>query len=139
MENRHPVEFGPHKQAANERKTMQKLQQELPSTFLEFSRKNPDKGSNSTTVPSSSTSTVGEEGMILPTLQHTLEGQWKINDPRARALTYKIVEMIVIDNQPLNMVRDLGFTRLMNYVRPRYNIPSRSHITNYIAQCVCSG
>ena len=33
MENRHPVEFGPHKQAADERKTMQKLQQECLVIF----------------------------------------------------------------------------------------------------------
>ena len=57
-----------------------------------------------------------EVGMIQATLESSFEEHWKINDPRARAITYKILEMIIMDNQPFSMVRDIGFTRLMYHL-----------------------
>ena len=61
-------------------------------------------------------SSSNEDGMIQASIENSLEEHWKINDPRARAITYKILEMIVLDNQPFSMVNDIGFTRLMNHV-----------------------
>lgn len=37
--------------------------------------------------------------------------------------------MICIDNQPYSMVEDQGFKRLMSYLEPRYNIPSRKYFS----------
>ena len=70
--------------------------------------------------------------MIQASIENSLKEHWKINDPRARAITYKILEMIVLDNQPFSMVEDIGFTRLMNYVRSKYKLPCRSHFTETI-------
>ena len=70
--------------------------------------------------------------MVQATLEQALEGTWDINDPRAKSMTYKILEMIAIDNQPFSMVRDIGFTRLVNYVKPKYNIPSRSYFAESV-------
>jgi zinc finger BED domain-containing protein 1 (E3 SUMO-protein ligase ZBED1) len=41
-----------------------------------------------------------------------------------------IVYMIAVDNQPLNMVRDRGFVRLLKILAPQFKIPARSTITN---------
>ena len=75
------------------------MQQQVSGTqtFLEHSRKNPAKDSNTTKVPSSHSA--AEVGMVQATLENTFKEYWKINDWRARALTYRIFEMIAIDNQ----------------------------------------
>lgn len=56
--------------------------------------------------------------------------QLAFDHPRARRITSLIAEMIVVDNQPLNIVNDVGFVRLLNYLEPRYNIPSRKYISD---------
>ena len=40
--------------------------------------------------------------------------------------------MIAVDNQPISIVEDLGFTRLMNKLKPNYEIPSRKYVTNNV-------
>ena len=40
--------------------------------------------------------------------------------------------MITLDCQPLSMVEDTGFLRLMKEVEPRCMVPSRKHITDVI-------
>ena len=39
----------------------------------------------------------------------------------------KIGEMIAIDNQPISIVEGIGFTRLLNHISPKYEIPSRKY------------
>ena len=42
------------------------------------------------------------------------------------------MEMIAVDCQPLSLVENIGFRRLMNYAAPKYEIPGRFLITNNI-------
>ena len=138
METQHPNEFGPLLQAVAEKKAL-KATVATKQTFLKYSRKNPCKeevgpstASSITPSQTASASCSNEGGMIQATIQNSFEEHWKIHDPRARAITYKILEMIVMDNQPFSIVNDIGFARLMNHVRPKYNIPSRSHFTESV-------
>jgi len=39
------------------------------------------------------------------------------------------MEMICVDLQPLSIVENIGFRRLVNELQPRYKIPSRSQVT----------
>ena len=54
---------------------------------------------------------------------------WEIDDPRALALTTKIGEMIALDCQPLSLVDNVGFIRVIQAAEPRYVLPSRKYIT----------
>ena len=40
--------------------------------------------------------------------------------------------MICVDNQPIAMVEDVGFTRLMKTLRPRYLLPKRKYFTEKV-------
>ena len=57
---------------------------------------------------------------------------WDINDPRSVRITRRIAEMIAIDCQPISVVDDLGFVRVLQTAEPRYSIPSRKYITESI-------
>ena len=57
---------------------------------------------------------------------------WDINDPKAERIHVKIAEMMALDNQPLSVVSDLGFTRLLHTIEPRYKIPSRKYFTDNV-------
>ena len=64
-------------------------------------------------------------------LEVILERQQKMafDHPRARHITKLVGEMIAVNNQPFSVVSDVGFTRLMNYIEPRYCIPSRTYFS----------
>ena len=55
---------------------------------------------------------------------------WATSNARALRITRKIGEMIAVDCQPLSIVSDPGFVRLLGTVEPRYQIPSRKYITD---------
>ena len=142
MKKHHFNEFGPLLEAAAEKKALTDAKP-TKQTYLPFSRKNPCLteaevevvgGPSTSEYPPQSVkrSSSCDDGMIQSSIENCLEEKWAITDPRAKALTYKILEMIVLDNQPFSMVEDIGFTRLMNYVRSKYQIPSRSHFTEVI-------
>ena len=63
---------------------------------------------------------------------------WATNDSRAIRVTRKIGEMIAIDCQPLSIVSDPGFSRLMNTVEPRYQLPSRKYVTDKVIPEIAS-
>ncbi|KAL3848453.1 hypothetical protein ACJMK2_019310 [Sinanodonta woodiana] len=54
------------------------------------------------------------------------------NDPRKHAITKSIGEMIAVDMQPFCLVEDIGFTRLMKVLEPRYKLPSAMHFSRTI-------
>ena len=37
------------------------------------------------------------------------------------------MECITLDNQPLSFVEDIGFRRILDYIEPRYPVPSRRY------------
>lgn len=53
--------------------------------------------------------------------------QYDINSDKAVAVHNAIARMIVLDNQPISVVTDLGFKKLLNTLDPKYNIPSRTY------------
>ena len=50
---------------------------------------------------------------------------WNINDSRSVCIYQKIGEFIALDCQPLSVVSDVGFVRLLKLLKSRYSIPSR--------------
>lgn len=40
--------------------------------------------------------------------------------------------MICLDNQPFQLVENTGFKALMNYLEPRYTLPSRKTLSNFL-------
>ncbi|XP_023694531.2 zinc finger BED domain-containing protein 4-like isoform X2 [Paramormyrops kingsleyae] len=51
------------------------------------------------------------------------------NSPKAAKITEKVLEFIVLDDQPLSVVDNVGFRRLMEYLEPRYSLPSQKYIS----------
>ncbi|XP_056132772.1 E3 SUMO-protein ligase ZBED1-like [Lampris incognitus] len=49
-------------------------------------------------------------------------------------ITNFIVEMVALDMQPLSIVEDVGFKRLVEYLEPGYSIPSRKTITTRVGK-----
>ncbi|KAE8296696.1 Zinc finger BED domain-containing protein 4 [Larimichthys crocea] len=50
--------------------------------------------------------------------------------PRAKAINRKIIECIALDNQPFSIVQDAGFTKLVEFLEPRFTMPSRRYLTD---------
>ena len=57
---------------------------------------------------------------------------WDINDARAVRVHKKIAEMMALDFQPLSIVSDVGFIKLLNTLEPRYKLPSRHYFTENV-------
>ncbi|XP_068118237.1 zinc finger BED domain-containing protein 4-like [Hyperolius riggenbachi] len=57
---------------------------------------------------------------------------FKPGDKRAKTVTRLVAEMICKANQPLSIVEDRGFRKLLNHLEPRYVIPSRKHLAEKV-------
>ena len=55
----------------------------------------------------------------------TWEQKWKIDSPQAIAVHKAVMNVIVADMQPLSIVEDVGFKRLIHQSWPKYQMPSR--------------
>ena len=64
---------------------------------------------------------------------------WDINDSRAQKIIRKVGEMVAIDCHPLSVTEDVGFTRVLKALEPRYNCPSRKYFMECFIPRVCSG
>ncbi|XP_026087257.1 zinc finger BED domain-containing protein 4-like [Carassius auratus] len=66
-----------------------------------------------------------------PTLTQVLQKREKMSrdNPRALKITEGIAYFIALDDQPLSAVENIGFRHLLGILEPRYEIPSRHHIT----------
>ena len=64
---------------------------------------------------------------------------WDINDSRSVRIHQKIGEFIAVDCQPLSVVRDVGFVRLLKSLESRYSIPSRKYFTNTVLPKIYEG
>lgn len=56
--------------------------------------------------------------------------KYSSDHPKVKALNNKIMEFIALDNQPFSVVEDVGFSRLMMYLEPRYAMPSRRYFSD---------
>lgn len=64
--------------------------------------------------------------------QSTLLTTWtklSRDSQRSKAITEAIAKHIVIDTRPLDIVNDLGFVQLIKTLEPRYDLASRTYIT----------
>ncbi|XP_065642272.1 zinc finger BED domain-containing protein 4-like [Hydra vulgaris] len=57
---------------------------------------------------------------------------WRLDNPKAQAITKLIGEMICLDLQPYCIVEDKGFTRLLKNLAPNYTIPSRKYFSTKV-------
>ena len=48
---------------------------------------------------------------------------------KSLAITWKVLELIVLDAQPMSVVEDEGFLRLLEYLEPRFSLPSRKYFS----------
>ena len=55
--------------------------------------------------------------------------QFAFDHPKASDINKLVAEMIAVDDQPFSIVSDVGFTRLLNYLEPRYKLPSRKYFS----------
>lgn len=72
--------------------------------------------------------------LVQPTLFGFIDSkrQFKPGDHRSTAITEKIGRMICLDNRPFSIVEAKGFQELMNFVEPRYKMPSRNHFSGKV-------
>ncbi|XP_076838907.1 zinc finger BED domain-containing protein 4-like [Brachyhypopomus gauderio] len=77
------------------------------------------------------TNSKGKSTTKQATLADTLLRQEKLptNSIRAQKITARVMEFIVLGLQPLNIVENVGFRRLMDYLEPRYIVPSRKYVS----------
>ncbi|KAI2649262.1 Zinc finger BED domain-containing protein 4 [Labeo rohita] len=67
--------------------------------------------------------------------QQTLEASFKQREKfsqdsqRAIKITDRIIEFIVLDDQPLSVVENVGFRRLIEHLEPRYSLPGHKYIS----------
>lgn len=79
--------------------------------------------------------TKGNAEMAKPK-QLTLEAalgrreKFPCNSVKARKITERVTEMIVMDNQPISIMEDTGFWRHLELLEPRYGLPSRHYVTD---------
>ena len=50
-----------------------------------------------------------------------------------------VAKKVSLDFQPLSIIEDIGFLRLMNEVEPQYMVPSRKHITDVVLYSMMNG
>lgn len=69
-----------------------------------------------------------------PTLSQVFEKTKQFNSTHSRAIkiTSLIAEMICTDNQPISIVENPGFRRLLQFLEPRYTIPGRKHFSSTV-------
>ena len=51
------------------------------------------------------------------------------DNPKAVKITQALTQFIALDDQPLSVVDNMGFRRLLNILEPRYEVPGRRYIT----------
>ena len=68
-----------------------------------------------------------------------LSKPWDINDARSQCVHKRIGEMLAVDCQPLSMVEDVGFKRVLQILEPHYKCPSRKYFTDTIIPKIYTG
>lgn len=91
---------------------------------------NPEESLDSSTSPCTSR----KRSFTQATLLEAIESKkvWDSNNPKALKITKDIGIMIAMDNQPFSIVGDIGFSRLMLNMEPRYQIPNRRYFSEKV-------
>ena len=77
----------------------------------------------------SSTSTENNRSPQQRTLLNTWE-KWSRDSARHKSISQAVAQYIVQDMRPLYSVNDPGFMNLIRVLEPRYDLESRTHVTN---------
>ena len=90
--------------------------------FLKADKKRTDAMANkkiqsTSNYKTQSIATAFEKGNKFPT-----------DSVKAKNLNKKVMEFIALDDQPFSVVGDVGFRGLVEYMEPRYTLPSRRHL-----------
>ena len=69
-----------------------------------------------------------------PTIQQVISKtqSFKAGDKRREKITHLIAEMICTDMQPVSVVEDIGFRKLIQYLEPRYPMVTRKYLANNV-------
>lgn len=86
---------------------------------------------NSDIVPSTS-SVRSHFQCTQPTLEEAFITNWHITDFRAKEIHYAIAEMIATDNQPISIVENQGFNRLLHLLKTKYKLPGRKYMSEVV-------
>ena len=81
-------------------------------------------------LPGSSTSVKRKQAMLEQVLSDTK--MFPKNSSRAQAITTSLAEFIVRDMRPIATVEGAGFLKLMSVIEPRYEVPSRKHLSSVV-------
>lgn len=54
------------------------------------------------------------------------------DNPRAKQITEVLTQCIVLDDQPLSVIDNVGFCHLVNVLEAKYKIPSHRHVTDIV-------
>ncbi|XP_076844397.1 zinc finger BED domain-containing protein 4-like [Brachyhypopomus gauderio] len=57
------------------------------------------------------------------------QGKLSPDNVKAKEITEKVLNFIVLDDQPLSVVENEGFRSLIEYLQPRYSLPSRRYLS----------
>ncbi|KAL3107278.1 hypothetical protein niasHT_018454 [Heterodera trifolii] len=62
-----------------------------------------------------------------PDIMHSLRAKspWDKDGDKTVNINNKIMEMIAVDLQPLSIVENIGFKRLISELQPKYKMPGR--------------
>lgn len=78
-------------------------------------------------------------GWAAPNRRTQLKKQkYKKDHPGAKGISQKIMKCIALDNQPFSIVQDAGFTKPVEYLEPRFAMPSRKYFTDVCLLELCS-
>lgn len=104
---------------------------------IQVQNENPDQNLLGLPGPSSTLSEKNDSPKppkIQPTLLQVLKKKEKFRKggPQDTAITNKIAEMVCVDLQPLTIVEDVGFRRLVSHLEERYEMVSRKTLSTVV-------
>ena len=70
-----------------------------------------------------------EKSQITRDETYARSTKWDINSTQAQEIHKVIGEFITVDCQPISVVEELGFERLMKKLKPNYVIPGRKYFS----------
>lgn len=100
---------------------LQRKHGEAYNEYLQMNKKRQEEAKKNakTNVTQLSLTTAFERKAVFPA-----------DSVRARGITNRITKMIALDDQPFSVVENVGFRGLMEYVEPRYKMPSRRYFSD---------
>ncbi|XP_061704198.1 zinc finger BED domain-containing protein 4-like [Cydia pomonella] len=69
---------------------------------------------------------------VQQSIESSISKKWDLQDPRSQEIHNAIGEMIAVDNQPISIVEDVGFNRLIIVLKPKYPMPGRKYMSEVI-------